>query len=384
MSPASSAAASVRPTAPTCGSVKITRGDAPPSERRRTSLPRIPIRREPRLVLPHVREQRAAVDVADRVEPVAPVDAERLVGLDVPAGLETDRLQPDVARPRPPADRDEDLVRLDRRAVVELDADGAVPGDRRRRRAEPDVDAAVAKRRQHLLAREPLLPLDQPLAPVDERHLRAERRPRLRHLDPDHAAAEDRQPRRHLLRGRRLDVRPRRCVGEARAAAGSPPRCPSRSRRRAARRAPPRPTSTRFSPASRPWPRTSVTPRSSSQGTIEESSRSWTTSSRRASTASTSSSPTATPGTRRASAASSPGRQKRLRRHAGEEGALAARRAAPPRSPPRGRLLPSRPAATSPGAPAPITTTSNSRSLTSNLPLSTPVGHLRPTRVPPA
>ena len=35
------AATAVRPTAPTCGSVKITRGEAPPSERRRTSLPRI-------------------------------------------------------------------------------------------------------------------------------------------------------------------------------------------------------------------------------------------------------------------------------------------------------------------------------------------------------
>ena len=41
VSPASCAAASVSPTAPTCGSVKITRGEAPPSERRRTSLPRI-------------------------------------------------------------------------------------------------------------------------------------------------------------------------------------------------------------------------------------------------------------------------------------------------------------------------------------------------------
>src|SRR6185503_12109729 len=40
-SPASSAAASVRPTAPTWGSVKITRGEAPPSERSRTVLPMI-------------------------------------------------------------------------------------------------------------------------------------------------------------------------------------------------------------------------------------------------------------------------------------------------------------------------------------------------------
>ena len=69
--PASSACASVLPTAATWGSVKVTRGE--PSLRRspRPSRPRIVLGGDPGLVLAHVGEQRAAVDVADRVEPVA-------------------------------------------------------------------------------------------------------------------------------------------------------------------------------------------------------------------------------------------------------------------------------------------------------------------------
>ena len=52
---------------------------------------------------------------------------------------------------------------------------------------------------EHLLARERLLALDQPLAAVDERHARAERAPRLRHLDADDAAAEDGEARGHAF-----------------------------------------------------------------------------------------------------------------------------------------------------------------------------------------
>ena len=64
---------------------------------------------------------------------------------------------------------------------------------------------------------------------MDERHLRAERRPRLGQLDTDDAAAEDREPRRHLRRGRRLDVRPRAGIAQARRCRGSAR--PSRWRR---------------------------------------------------------------------------------------------------------------------------------------------------------
>ncbi len=71
------------------------------------------------------------------------------------------------------------------------------------------------------------------------------------------------------------------------------------------------PTTTRRSPSKRPAPRTIVTPRSVSQGSMCSSSRLWMISSRRSSTAAASSSPvtaSATPGMRRTSASSSPGR----------------------------------------------------------------------------
>ena len=215
-SPAFSAAASVRPTAPTCGSVKITRGEAPPSERRRTLFAEDRVGREPRLVLPHVRQERATVDVTDGVEPVAPGHPERLVDAHVLARLETDGLETDVGGARRPSDRDEELVGFHGLALVELGPDGAVPRDRDDARLEPEVDASLAQRVGDLLGRERLLPLDEAVAAVHERHLRAERRPRLRHLDADDAAAEHEEARRHLFRGRRLDVRPGLRLAEAR------------------------------------------------------------------------------------------------------------------------------------------------------------------------
>ena len=145
-----------------------------------------------------------------------PGDAERVVHRHVLAGLEAGRVQPDVGRAGRASDRDEELVRLERAAALQLERDDAVPRDRRDARLEPQVDAVLAKRVGDLLARERLFALDQPIAAVDERHLRAQGRPRLRHLDADDAAAEDREPAGNLLRGRRLDVRPRSRLGEAR------------------------------------------------------------------------------------------------------------------------------------------------------------------------
>ena len=65
-----------------------------------------------------------------------------------------------------------------------------------------------------LLARERLFPLDQALPAVDERHPRSERRPGLRHLHAHDATADDEQPSGYVLRGRRLDVRPRPRIRE--------------------------------------------------------------------------------------------------------------------------------------------------------------------------
>jgi hypothetical protein len=91
---------------------------------------------------------------------------------------------------RPPTDGHEQLVALDAVAVLELDDDPAVPAAHRRRpRAGADVDPELAQRRRHLLARERLLADEDPLEQLDQRRPRAERRPRLRELDADHAAA---------------------------------------------------------------------------------------------------------------------------------------------------------------------------------------------------
>ena len=76
---------------------------------------------DPRLVLAHVGEQRPAVDVADRVEPVAPADPHPVVHLDrVAAGLDPDGLEPEAVDARLAADRHEEMLRLDRLAALEL------------------------------------------------------------------------------------------------------------------------------------------------------------------------------------------------------------------------------------------------------------------------
>ena len=65
-----------------------------------------------RVVLAHVRQRGAAVHVADRVEPRVVGHLERGIGVDVLAGLETDRVEADVLRRRLAADDHEQLVRL--------------------------------------------------------------------------------------------------------------------------------------------------------------------------------------------------------------------------------------------------------------------------------
>ena len=293
-----------------------------------------------------------------------PGNAERLVDRDVLPRLEPDRVEPDVGRARRPPDRDEDLVRVDRlrrrraRRARRRSATPRRPSSPSRTSTPPSRSAVV-----DLRARERLLALDQPLAAVHERHLRAQGRPRLRHLDADHAAAEHEQP----AGGTRFAVvasmfvhgrasrEPRHRRDRRRAPAREHHRAPrDAGRRRRRARAARRRAGRARGRARRLAPRAT--------GSCDESSRSWTTSSRRASTASTSSAPVATPGTRRASAASSTGRRSAF------DGMHAKKEHSPPTS--RSSTIatstpasPSLPAITSPGAPAPITTTSNARSL---------------------
>src|SRR5437764_15381431 len=69
-----------------------------------------PIGHQVRLVLAHVREQRASGDIADRVEPWPTGDLHRIVDLDRSARLQADRLHPQIIGQRSASHRDEDPV----------------------------------------------------------------------------------------------------------------------------------------------------------------------------------------------------------------------------------------------------------------------------------
>jgi hypothetical protein len=90
---------------------------------------------QPGLVLALVGEQRPAVGVADDVEPVVARDAQVVVDLEeaAAAGLDADRVQPEVVGRGAPADGDEQLVAGQLPPVRQGDGDrsvGAVTGDR--------------------------------------------------------------------------------------------------------------------------------------------------------------------------------------------------------------------------------------------------------------
>ena len=354
----------MRPTAPTCGSVKITRGDAAPSERSAHLLAENRVGGEPRLVLPHVREQRAAVDVADRVEPVVARHPQRLVDARraCPVRARPSRARASVVRGvRPIATSSSSASTVSPSSSStrtdpfrETRSPRSRDARRPRRRAAPSSTCSLANGSSRSIRRSPR---------CTSVTLRPERRPGLRHLDADDAAAEHEEPSGHLLRGRRLDVRPRRGVREPRH---------RRDRRRAARRDHHRATRgehvvadlTRRSPSSRPWPRTSVDaallePRQhravvevvddlvaagQHRGDVELA---------RLATPGHATAPRL-PARPAGGAPSTACTRRRSTRR---------RRAAPRRWRPRDPASPSRPATTSPGAPAPITTTSNSRSL---------------------
>jgi hypothetical protein len=112
---------------------------------------------DPALVLAHVGEQRASVDVADCVEPVDARDAQRLVDLERPVRLEPDRLQPELAGCRSASDGDEQLVADKPLARVELDRDGAVSADASSAGSDAHLDVACLERLLYLCCSEGLL-----------------------------------------------------------------------------------------------------------------------------------------------------------------------------------------------------------------------------------
>ena len=242
------------------------------------------VRRDARLVLAHVGEQRAAVHVADRVEPVAARACESSTSIGLPGSRPT-RLEADVVGVRAAADRHEQLVAAHRAARLELDLDLAA----RRARDRRGLHARAARPRRARAGAcstwslgERLLARDQAVGRLDQRDLRAEAALGLGHLDADHAAAEDRPaapapasrswPRGSSTASPRAG---RRSAGSARSVPVATTTRPARDERvvaghaRGARRR-----------AGRARARAS-TPRSASQGSWPESSRSWMISSRR-------------------------------------------------------------------------------------------------------
>ena len=112
-----------------------------------------------RLVLAHVRQQGAAVDVAEREQPVVAGHAQLVVDLDHLPGRQSDRLQADLVAVRTTPDGDEQLASAQRRAVLQLEADLAVAVARDAHGLDADVHphSALEQRVGHLFAGEGLL-----------------------------------------------------------------------------------------------------------------------------------------------------------------------------------------------------------------------------------
>ncbi len=167
--------------------LRVGEGDARRADALRHGLDLAPeqvLRRDPGLVLADVGEERPAVDVADRVEPLATADAQPVVGLEeaVLAGLDAGRVEVEVARcgarvrprsgsplPRPGCRRSSSAMTPAPPASILSACD-----------AGAHVDAEVlAQRVGHLLAGEGLLAREQVLVALDQGDLGPKRRPGL-------------------------------------------------------------------------------------------------------------------------------------------------------------------------------------------------------------
>ena len=191
--PASSASARVLPTAATCGSVKVTRGEPMPSATASISRPSRFSAATQAWYLPTWVKRAAAVDVADRVEPVVAADPHPVVDLEeaVLVGLDPDRVEAEVVGVGLAADGDEDLLapRPRRRR----------PARRSRRRRPRGPLGQVADRTSTPKRPRSAAATSSPAkgssrragaAALDQRHLRPQRRPGLRRARADRAAAE--------------------------------------------------------------------------------------------------------------------------------------------------------------------------------------------------
>ena len=325
--------------------------------------------RDPGLVLAHVGEERPAVDVADSVEPVAAADPHPVVGDKeaVLVGLDAGRVEPDRrcgarARPRPgsppprlrspPSSR----ARLPRRW---------------RRPARPCVPVRTSTPRPRAASRR--LVAGEGLLARSSRSPPSTRVTSVPSVDQAWASSVPTGPPPSTIMlsgtcfgGGALAVVPGLDRRRDPRSAASRRRCRWRRRPPGSRVRTSSPTRGGARRRARPAPRKSSIPRSSSQGSWTESSRSWITSSRRSRIAcgvELAGDGCGTPGTaeprrarRRGAAAPSRAcrRSRSIRRRSGQ-----ARRSPPPARRRRGGRRRPRPA-----APAPRTIASNCRSLT--------------------
>lgn len=174
------------------------------------------------LVLALVGEQRAVVDVADAVEPalrdglaVLVHDAHAVVDSQPVSVFDAEGVQPETAGAGDMAGRDEQLIRLDGGAVVQLETEPAAVAalDRGGRRVQVQGRAEFAQGGGHRLAGERFVPAEEAAA-GDEVDLGTESGVRGRHLRADHPATEDRERRRNPLCARRVAAGPRPGVAQ--------------------------------------------------------------------------------------------------------------------------------------------------------------------------
>lgn len=131
---------------------------------------------EPPLALPLVRQQRPAVDVAARIQPLAVHGRHAELVVDVQRAFrgDPDRLEPDPLGAGGPSRGDEELVAHELAAVVESERDrpvGRVRGREKDRAACQDADAFRVQRLREHPAHPRLEPAREPVGTSDDRHL---------------------------------------------------------------------------------------------------------------------------------------------------------------------------------------------------------------------
>ena len=211
--------------------------------------------------------------------------AQVLVGRHGLAVLEPEGLEAQAGGARPAPGRHQQLVRGQRLAARQRQADLAVgPLGALHLGARAHVDAALGQRGGDLLGDEGLLAGQQAVGHLDDRHARAQPAPRVGQLHARDAAAEHEQPARHRARRRGLPRGPVTASSRP-STGGSVAALPVASTTARPASSTSSPTRTRRSPSRTPLPRTSSMPRFSSHGSCSASSKWWTTSSRRRSAA---------------------------------------------------------------------------------------------------